>query len=174
MGARALRLRLAQASARRGSELSREQAKALVSDWVELKRSPTASAGSWRSSAAGSSPGFRTRCSFSTAASREAYEKFLQPLTSQLRYLSASYRDAPDGVPRLVALMALIYAGLCIAEQQAVVDRYARPFCRELDRQILPDGGHISRNPDALVDLLLDLLPLRQCFVARDRSPPKN
>ena len=70
--------------------------------------------------------------------------------------------------------MALIYAGLCIAEQQAVVDRYVRPFCKELDRQILPDGGHISRNPDALVELLLDLLPLRQCFVARDRPPPKE
>ena len=50
----------------------------------------------------------------------------------------------------------------------------SRPFCKELDRQILPDGGHISRNPDALVELLLDLLPLRQCFVARDRPPPKE
>ncbi len=130
--------------------------------------------GSRRSSAAGSSPGSPIRCSSSTAASREAYANFLRALTSQLRYLSASYRDAPDGVPRLVALMALIYAGLCIAEQQAVVDRYSRPFGKELDRQILPDGGHISRNPEALVELLLDLLPLRQCFVARDRAPPKE
>ena len=79
-----------------------------------------------------------------------------------------------DGVPRLVTLMALIYAGLCIADQQSVVDRYTRHFCKELDRQILPDGGHISRNPEALVELLLDLLPLRQCFVARDRTPPKE
>ena len=102
------------------------------------------------------------------------YETFLHALTAQLRYLSASYRDAPDGAPRLLALMALVYAGLCIAEQQAVLDRYLKPFCKELDRQILPDGGHISRNPVALVELLLDLLPLRQCFVARDRLPPKQ
>ena len=107
-------------------------------------------------------------------ASRSLYEAFLRALTSQLRYFSASYRDTPDGVPRLVTLMALIYAGLCIADQQSVVDRYTRPFCKELDRQILPDGGHISRNPEALVELLLDLLPLRQCFVARDRAPPKE
>jgi uncharacterized heparinase superfamily protein len=104
----------------------------------------------------------------------QAYETFLRALSSQLRYLSASYRDAPDGVPRLVSLMALVYAGLCIAEQQAVVDRYTRPLCKELERQILPDGGHISRNPEALVELLLDLLPLKQCFVARDRPPPKE
>ena len=44
----------------------------------------------------------------------------------------------------------------------------------ELRRQILPDGGHISRNPDVLVELLLDLLPLNQCFAARGRkSPPQ-
>ena len=34
----------------------------------------------------------------------------------------------------------------------------------EIERQILPDGGHISRNPGALIELLLDLLPLRQAF----------
>jgi uncharacterized heparinase superfamily protein len=42
----------------------------------------------------------------------------------------------------------------------------------ELDRQILPDGGHISRNPGALIELLLDLLPLRQAFSSRNVAPP--
>ena len=41
----------------------------------------------------------------------------------------------------------------------------------ELERQILPDGGHSSRNPSILVELLLDLLPLRQCFAARGQPP---
>src|SRR3990172_1045534 len=134
-----------------GSELSREQAKALVQDFITLKRSihPLA----WQPEIVG-----RRVISWLSnsvlvldTGEPQAYEAFLRALTSQLRYLSASYRDAPDGVPRLVALMALICAGLCIAEQQAVVDRYARHFCKELD-----------------------LLPLRQCFVARDRAPPKE
>ncbi|HET9273635.1 MAG TPA: heparinase II/III family protein [Methyloceanibacter sp.] len=156
------------------SELSREQAKALVNDFIVLKRSihPLA----WQPEIVGRRviSWLSNSVLILDSGEPEAYEAFLKALTSQLRYLSASYRDAPDGVPRLVALMALIYAGLCIAEQQAVVDRYSRPFCKELERQILPDGGHISRNPDALVELLLDLLPLRQCFVARDRAPPKE
>ncbi len=42
----------------------------------------------------------------------------------------------------------------------------------ELERQVLPDGGHLSRNPSVLVELLLDLLPLRQCFAAR-RQPSR-
>ena len=44
----------------------------------------------------------------------------------------------------------------------------------ELDRQILPDGGHISRNNAILAGLLLDLLPLKQCFVARDLQTPQR
>jgi uncharacterized heparinase superfamily protein len=157
-----------------GSELSREQAKALVNDFITLRRSLHGLA--WQPEIVG-----RRVISWLSnsvlvldTGEPQAYETFLRALTSQLRYLSASYRDAPDGVPRLVSLMALVYAGLCIAEQQAVVDRYTRPLCKELERQILPDGGHISRNPEALVELLLDLLPLRQCFVARDRPPPKE
>ena len=157
-----------------GSELSREQAKALVNDFVRHGRSLGGLA--WR-------PEIVARRVISWLSNSvlvldsgepDAYEAFLRSLTAHLRYLSASYRDTPDGVPRLLTLMALIYAGLCIADQQAVIDRYARPFSKELDRQILPDGGHISRNPEVLVELLLDLLPLRQCFVARDRSPPKE
>jgi uncharacterized heparinase superfamily protein len=157
-----------------GSELSREQAKVLVNDFIALKRSLPGLA--WQPEIVG-----RRVISWLSnsvlvldTGEPQAYETFLRALSSQLRYLSASYRDAPDGVPRLVSLMALVYAGLCIAEQQAVIERYARPLCKELERQILPDGGHISRNPDALVELLLDLLPLKQCFVARDRAPPKE
>ena len=157
-----------------GSELSREQAKVLVNDFIAPKRWLPGLA--WQPEIVG-----RRVISWLSnsvlvldTGEPQAYETFLRALSSQLRYLSASYRDAPDGVPRLVSLMALVYAGLCIAEQQAVVDRYTRPLCKELERQILPDGGHISRNPEALVELLLDLLPLKQCFVARDRPPPKE
>ena len=156
------------------SELSREQAKTLVHDFIRLRRQLPPLA--WQ-------PEIVARRVISwlsnsvlvlAADEPEAYESFLKELTAQLRYLSAGYRDAPDGVPRLLSLMALLYGGLCIADQKPVVDRYIKPFCRELDRQILPDGGHISRNPEALIELLLDLLPLRQCFVARDRTPPKE
>ncbi|MGB6347553.1 MAG: heparinase II/III family protein [Methyloceanibacter sp.] len=157
-----------------GSELSREQAKALLGDFLRLHK--TARGLPWQPEVVGRRViSWLSNSSVVLDASNpQSYEIFLRALTAQLRYLSASYRDAADGAPRLIALMALVYAGLCIAEQQAVVERYLKPFCRELDRQILPDGGHISRNPSALVELLLDLLPLRQCFMARDRLPPKQ
>ncbi len=156
------------------SELSREQAKTLVHDFIRMRRQLPPLA--WQPEIVARRVISWLSNSVLVLAVDEpaAYESFLKELTGELRYLSAGYRDAPDGVPRLLTLMALLYGGLCIADQNAVVDRYTKPFCRELDRQILPDGGHISRNPEALIELLLDLLPLRQCFVARDRTPPKE
>jgi uncharacterized heparinase superfamily protein len=45
---------------------------------------------------------------------------------------------------------------------------------RELERQILADGSHVSRNPQASVDLLFDLLPLRQSYINLGHEvPPK-
>ena len=44
----------------------------------------------------------------------------------------------------------------------------------ELKRQILDDGGHVSRSASVLADLILDLLPLGQCFHSRGRQPPEE
>ena len=80
--------------------------------------------------------------------------------------------DIPDGVPRLQVLIALCYASLCLANQAKQIRSASKKLSDELQRQILPDGGHISRNPGALIDLLIDLLPLRQTFAARNIAPP--
>jgi uncharacterized heparinase superfamily protein len=47
-----------------------------------------------------------------------------------------------------------------------------RQLVAEIEAQILVDGGHISRNPGALIELLLDFLPLRHAFAARNVAPP--
>src|SRR5262249_61121912 len=77
-----------------------------------------------------------------------------------------------DGVPRLQAAIALAYAALCMAAQQRHIRSATKRLSDELTRQILPDGGHISRNPGALIELLVDLLPLRTAFTARNVVPP--
>jgi uncharacterized heparinase superfamily protein len=80
--------------------------------------------------------------------------------------------DIPDGLPRLQVLIALCYASLCLAGQARHIRAATRKLSDELQRQILPDGGHISRNPGVLIELLIDLLPLRQTFAARNIAPP--
>src|SRR5438045_3415812 len=100
------------------------------------------------------------------------YRRYLRGLTREIRYLRYTMLDIPDGVPRLQVLIALCYASLCLANQARHIRAATRKLSDELQRQILPDGGHISRNPGALIELLIDLLPLRQTFAARNIAPP--
>ena len=102
------------------------------------------------------------------------YRRYLRGLTREIRYLRYTMLDITDGVPRLQVLIALCYASLCLANQARHVRSASRKLSEELHRQILPDGGHISRNPGALIELLIDLLPLRQTFAARNISPPQS
>jgi len=100
------------------------------------------------------------------------YRRYLRGLAREIRFLRYTTLDMPDGVPRLQVLIALCYASLCLANQAKHIRGASRKLSDELQRQILPDGGHISRNPGALIDLLIDLLPLRQTFAARNIAPP--
>jgi uncharacterized heparinase superfamily protein len=154
------------------SGISRANARALVDEWITLNRSrgPVA----WR-------PDVVARRVISwlcqaplvlEEADAAFYRRFMRSLTRQVRHLRHTVWEARDGVPRLQAMMALTYAALCMAGQQRQVRAATRRLCDELQRQILPDGGHISRNPAALIELLVDLLPLRTAFTARNLSPP--
>jgi len=100
------------------------------------------------------------------------YRRFMRSLTRHVRQLRRTAADARDGLPRLQAMIALAYAALCMQAQQRHTKSAAKRLADELDRQILPDGGHLSRNPGALIDILVDLLPLRQLFTARNVTPP--
>ena len=99
------------------------------------------------------------------------YRRYLRGLTREIRHLRYTMLDI-DGVPRLQVLIALCYASLCLANQGSHIRAATRKLSDELQRQILPDGGHFSRNPGALIELLIDLLPLRQTFAARNIAPP--
>ncbi len=100
------------------------------------------------------------------------YDRIADSLGDQLIRLSATWRDAAAGYPRLLSLTALVLADLCVAGHDRHLRDIEAAFAEELDSQILPDGGHVSRNPGIPVELLLDLLPLRQCFAVRDRAAP--
>ena len=155
-----------------GDDISREHARALVQDWMiaygrigGLAWEPEIVARriiSWLSHATVVLEGAEPRY----------YEAVLTSLTRQIRYLRKTHSDVPNGAPRLITLSALLLAGLCAPDEPNAVENYINAFTDELEAQVLPDGGHVSRNPGILVDLLLDILPLRQCFIARDQLPP--
>jgi uncharacterized heparinase superfamily protein len=74
--------------------------------------------------------------------------------------------------PRLLTRIATVLGALCVSAQERLLQSELPRLLDELDRQILPDGGYVSRHPGLIVEILLDLLPLRTCFAARDVPVP--
>jgi uncharacterized heparinase superfamily protein len=152
--------------------ITRANARSLVDDWIS---NPS------RSRAAGRRSDVLARRVISLLSQAplvlsdtdgKFYRRYLRGLTREIRYLRYTMMDSPDGAPRLQVLIALCYASLCLENQARHIRTATRKLSDELQRQILPDGGHISRNPGALIELLTDLLPLRQTFAARNVAPP--
>ncbi len=154
------------------TSIARQNARSLVDDWITLQGN---------SHPLGWEPEIVARRIVSWIsqsplilqdADHAFYRAFLRSLTRQVRYLRRTVLETRDGYPRLLAAVALAFGGLCIADQTRLLRSAIRRLADELDRQILPDGGHIGRNPGVLIEILLDLLPLRQAFEARNHPPP--
>ncbi len=154
------------------SGITRANARALVDEWISLQGSyhPV----SWRPEIMAR----RITSWLSQAplilhdADDQFYRRFLRSLRRQVRFLRHTALETREGVPRMQALVALTYAALCMQRQARHLKGAVKRLVTEVERQVLPDGGHVSRNPAALIDILLDLLPLRQAFAARNIAPP--
>ncbi|MFC1456137.1 heparinase II/III family protein [Microvirga arabica] len=101
------------------------------------------------------------------------YQRFLKIIGQHVRILERQIRAGALPYQQLMAGIALCYAGLCCEGLDRTLRRASRLLSRELDRQILADGGHVSRNPRIVVELLFDLLPLRQMFASREVDTPE-
>jgi uncharacterized heparinase superfamily protein len=101
------------------------------------------------------------------------YRRFMRSLNRQVRHLRRTAFDGMPGLPRLQVMIALASAALSMSDQPRFLRVSTRLLDLELVRQILPDGGHASRNPGAILELLIDLLPLRQAFTARGGQPSR-
>ncbi|MEP0709341.1 MAG: heparinase II/III family protein [Parvibaculum sp.] len=97
----------------------------------------------------------------------------LRNMARQARHLARVAAIAPAGEPRITAAMGLAFSGLCLSEGHKRLKKGLVLLCRELDRQILADGGHVSRNPSAQLSILLDLISLRDALTARRIEVPK-
>ena len=154
------------------SGITRANARALVDEWISLQ-------GSWH--ALGWRPDMLSRRVMSWIsqaplilqdADVQFYRRFLRSLTRQVRYLR---HTAPRRAKARSACRSRSRSSMPRSAwrgRRVISEPPPSKLGDELERQILPDGGHISRNPGVLIDSLLDLLPLRQAFAARNMPPP--
>lgn len=102
------------------------------------------------------------------------YERFIRHVAQTTDRLQLALAGAVEGVARLQCLIAVSFAAISLDGQERRLRRFETALSDELERQVLPDGGHLSRNPRIIIELLLDLLPLRETFAARGLEPPRS
>jgi uncharacterized heparinase superfamily protein len=104
----------------------------------------------------------------------EDYRRFIGVLTAGHWRLQHCVAENLSGETQLTAAVAMTAFALCAQGAAAQLKTASAALSAQLRLQILPDGGPLTRNPRTLVDLLLDLLPLRQAFAARGLAPPEE
>ena len=100
------------------------------------------------------------------------YRRFLRVLTRGYWLLRRRIDNGLAGETQLTAAVAMTAYALCVQGGGSLLKRSVAALNDLLNRVVTPDGGTIGRNPQDLLDLLFDLLPLRQAFAARGLSPP--
>ena len=97
---------------------------------------------------------------------------FMRAIGRHLRRLERAATRLPPSLAKIEVVAALALAGTVLADQTRL-QRWALSYLGELLRaQVWPDGGHLSRNPEALVTLLSLLVPVREALVRRQQPIP--
>jgi uncharacterized heparinase superfamily protein len=98
--------------------------------------------------------------------------KLFVSLREQSRMLERTSREAPDGLPRLEAAAALALSGLCLGDSPRRTEIGLKRLEEECQRQILPDGGHVSRSPETLLGAYRCLTMVTDALGAANAEPP--
>ena len=93
-------------------------------------------------------------------------------LREQCRMLERISAEAPDGLPRLEAAAVLALSGLCLDDSRKRLETGMARLEAEIERQILPDGGHVSRSPEALLSAYRHVIMVMEALSAVDQEPP--
>lgn len=105
------------------------------------------------------------------AAEDELRRALLHSFARQSRHLLRSaHREAP-GLPRLAALRGLV-AALTAEGHDRKLSKALQHLAREAELQLLPDGGHITRNPEAQLTALQYLVDARAALIASQNEIP--
>ena len=95
----------------------------------------------------------------------------LSVLLRQIRQIEASLNDAQDGPSRWRGQCIVVAAALTLQNGKTLEERLI-DLEAECTAQLLPDGGHVTRSPQSLLNCLADLLVLRDAITRAGRPLP--
>ena len=155
-----------------GGDAARRRARELVGDW--LARQANWDETAWRPDVlARRLFAWLGQHDFFCASAPDGYRKlYLAGLNRQSRHLHRVLPGGVDGVPLITAIKGLIVAGLALPSREGWSAQGLKLLRREIARQFLPDGGHVSRNPTAHIAGLRQLVDVRSALLAAGEDVP--
>ncbi len=109
---------------------------------------------------------------FCASADNEFRHYYLTGLARQGRHLSRVLPGGVQGEGLLAVTKGLIAVGLAMEDRESWVDLGLRHLEREIEDQLLADGGHISRNPSTQLRVLQHLIDIRSTLLVAGWEPP--
>jgi uncharacterized heparinase superfamily protein len=153
--------------------IARETLRELVQSWIA--ENPHGKSLAWRSDVLGTRI-FAWIAHFDEIVKREQDDGLRQPLLTsllaQLRHLTRMSAWETTGAGRLRAFKGLICGMAALGSSEARLGKTLKSLERELSAQILPDGGHRSRNPSLQLQVLQDLIDTRAVLRAAQLQIP--
>lgn len=144
-----------------GGEEARDAARHMILQWISHHEREDRAA--WRADLVGMrlTQWLAHHDFFAPGEASEFDDKFFASVDEHIRFLDKIVPGGLYGIPLLEALQGLIYAGLALEGWENVIPRALAMFSDEINRQILPDGLHVSRSPGQLQSALQILMDCR-------------
>jgi uncharacterized heparinase superfamily protein len=144
-----------------GGDAARRQARDMAQDWI--RRYQNWDGFAWR----GDVTGLRIANwialydFFGASADDQWQDMMMESLMRQARHLARALPGALHGVGLLQGIRGLVFAGIALPGRENWLEQGLDLLEDETARQILPDGGHVSRSPSQLVEALRVFIDIR-------------
>ena len=155
-----------------GGDVGRRQARAMILAWID--RYENWNEKTWRADLTGQRIAVWIALhDFFAASADEIFQtNYMASLLRQSRHLSRTLPGAASGVKLLLAIRGLAYAGLAFEGRESWLEQALDLLESETSRQILSDGGHVSRSPQNLQDAMRVYIDIRSALLAGQYPVP--
>ncbi len=154
------------------SQAARARAQELVDDWIKAHGSWSET--SWRADVLGGRlSNWCSTCEFLLAGGNADFKgRFLKSISAQARHLGRAVGSPPRDSRAFQAIKGLVHCGVCLPENEGALETGLGLLGQEIERQILPDGGHFQRNPSLLLGVMRHLVDIRDALHAAQVEAP--
>ncbi len=157
-----------------GGDRARRMAREMVSSWLDIYQKPESTA--WAPAVTGVRlASWISFHDFFCASADDAFRRqYFSSLARQARYLAKALPGNLSGIRLVRALRGLAYSGIAFEDEEGRLDLAFKLILDQIGEQILPDGGHVSRSPQATFDFLQCLVDLRAAGIAARLELPEQ